>query len=144
MSMTHILAAVIVMAIMAETEIETKTGTGTGTADTNVTATATVVAGSEVETGIRTGTGTGIEGGIEVGTMVESSVYASADLPADSTLRAMLTLRWARAGGGRSRGPGAGITSRSRGQAETGAHEAHDTKEGICGNDNIQWFTPLR
>jgi hypothetical protein len=142
MTTTHILAAVIV--IMAEIEIEIGSGSGTGkgtgteteteTADPNVTA---VVAGIEVETGI----GIGIEAGIEVGMRVRTvPVYVSADLPADSTLRATMIQRWAsaRAGGGRSRGPEAGITSTSLGQVETGAHEAHNTKEGTCDNDNIQ------
>jgi len=139
--MTHVLAAAaIAMTIMAGTEIEigTGTGTGTGTVDGNVTASAS----ANVMTGIDA-IGIGTEAGIEVGMMVveKGSVCASADLLADSTLRGTLTLSWAsaRAGGRRrSRGREAGITSTSLGQAETGAHEAHNTKEGICDNDNIR------
>jgi hypothetical protein len=122
-----------------ENEIGTGTGTGTKTADPNVTATATtVVAGIEVQ--VETAIGIGI--GIEVGVMMvqTGSVYGSGDLPADLTLRATTTQRWAsaRAGGGTSRrGPEAGTTSTSPGQVEIGAHEAHNTKEGICDSDNI-------
>jgi hypothetical protein len=127
MTTTNVLAAII---ITAATEI----GTETGTVDANVImTTATVVAGNEIETA--SGIGIGIEAGIEVGTMMErGSGYVSADRLADSTT---LTQRWAsaRAGGGKSRETEAGIASASLGQAETRAHEAHNTKEGICDND---------
>lgn len=138
MTTTNVLAAIIMITITAATEIG-GTGTGTGTVDANViTATVTVVAGNEVETA--SGIGIGIEAEIEVGMMMEKgSGYVSADLPANSSLRTILTRRWAsgRVGGRKSRENEAGIASASLGQAEIRAHEAHNTKEGICDNDNI-------
>lgn len=136
MTTTNVLAAITMITIMAATEIGTGTGTGTGTVDANViTATVIVVAGNEVEAA--SGIGIGIEAGIEVGMMMEKgSGYVSADLP---SLRTILTQTWAsaRAGDGKSRETEAGIASASLGQAETRAHQAHNTKEGICDNDNI-------
>jgi hypothetical protein len=130
--MTHILLAVTGTVIMAEIEIETGTGTGTTTG-----ATATVivtVVGVEI-----TMIGIGI---VIVITMVVKmkSGSASVDLLAELILLATETRRWAsaRVGGGRNQEPEVGIASVSLELAETMAHEAHNTKEGIRDNENTQ------